>query len=107
MTSPHDKTRIICVRWEVMLLFLALTILVGCQGLSTGSKSTSTPPPQNNNSPGTLGVSTLTLDFSGVALGANKTLTLSATNNGATDITVSSITLSAPQFTLSKLTVPL
>jgi ASPM-SPD-2-Hydin domain-containing protein len=107
MTSPHDKTRIICVRWEVMLLFLALTILVGCQGLSTGSKSTSTPPPQNNNSPGTLGVSTLTLDFSGVALGANKTLTLSATNNGATDITVSSITLSAPQFTLNKLTVPL
>jgi hypothetical protein len=39
-------------------------------------------------------------------MGSSKTLTVTATNNGTADITVSSVTLSVPQFTLSKPTIP-
>ena len=97
--STHGKARVSVARWDAMAVLLALTVLVGCQGLSSGGNSA--PPAQNNSSNGSLGVSTVTLDFGTVAVAASKTLTVTATNNGTTDITVSSITLSAPQFTLS------
>ena len=103
--SSYIKARIRFSRWEAIAVFLALTILAGCQGLSAGGKS-QTPPPQQNDSPGSLGVSPLTLDSGSVPMGSSKTLTVTATNNGTADITVSSVTLSAPQFTLSKPTIP-
>jgi len=103
--SSHIKARIRFSRWEASVVFLALSILAGCQGLSAGGKS-QTPPPQQNDSPGSLGVSPLTLDSGSVPMGSSKTLTVTATNNGTADITVSSVTLSAPQFTLSKPTIP-
>jgi len=84
---------------------LSLTMLAGCQGLSAGGKS-ATPPPQNNNSAGNLGMSTLSLDFGSVSVAGSKTLSLTATNNGTTEITVSSVALSATQFTLSQPTIP-
>ena len=103
--STHKEARISFVRWEAMLVFLALTVLAGCQGLSAGAKS-STPPPQQNDSNGSLGVNTLSLDFGSVPVGSNKTMTVTATNNGTTDITVSSVTLSPAQFTLTQPTIP-
>jgi hypothetical protein len=104
--STHPKARIGFVCWETAAVFLALTILAGCQGLSAGSK-TQTPPPQQTDSTGSLGVNPLSLDFGNVPVGSSKTLTLTATNNGTADITVSGVTLSPPQFTLSKPTIPL
>jgi hypothetical protein len=103
--STHVKAKIGCVRWETVVVFLALAVLVGCQGLSAGSKS-STPPPQPNDTAGSLGLSTLSLDFGSVPVGSNKTLTVTATNNGTTDITVSSVSFSVPQFALTKPTIP-
>jgi hypothetical protein len=51
-------------------------------------------------------MSTLSLSFGSVSVAGNKTLSLTATNNGTTEITVSSVTLSAPQFTLSQPAIP-
>jgi hypothetical protein len=103
--STHPKAKIGFACWEAVMVFLALTILAGCQGLSAGSK-TQTPPPQQTDSTGSLGVNPLSVDFGSVPVDSNKTLTVAATNNGTTDITVSSIAFSAPQFSLSKPTVP-
>jgi hypothetical protein len=102
--STHIKGRIGSAVWEAIVLLLSLTMLAGCQGLSAGKSST--PPPQNNNSAGSLGMSTLSLSFGSVSVAGSKTLSLTATNNGTTEITVSSVTLSAPQFTLSQPTIP-
>jgi Abnormal spindle-like microcephaly-assoc'd, ASPM-SPD-2-Hydin len=105
MMSTHVKAGI-GARWEAMaVVFLALSMLVGCQGLSAGGKS-QTPPPSQQNNPGSLGVSSLTLDFGSVPVASNKTSSVTATNNGTTDITVSSVALSAPQFTLTQPTIP-
>src|SRR5271167_1324249 len=103
--STHDKARIGFARWDAVVVLLALTVLVGCQGLSAGKSST--PAPQQNNSPGSLGVNPLSLDFGSVPSASSKTLTLVATNNGTTDIAVSSVTFSAPQFSLSKPAIPI
>jgi len=88
------------------VVLLGLTMLVGCQGLSAGGKSSSTPAPSQNDAAGSLGASTLTLDFGTVPLASNKTLTVTATNNGTSNLTVSNITLSAPQFTLTQPNIP-
>lgn len=104
--DTHIKARIHDAGWEAIVLLLALTTLVGCQGLSAGGKS-SVPPPQNNNSAGSLGMSTLSLNFGSVSVAGTKTLSLTATNNGTTEIAVSSVTLSATQFSLNQPTVPI
>ncbi|MFZ0283932.1 MAG: choice-of-anchor D domain-containing protein [Terriglobales bacterium] len=103
--SGHDRARIVAKRWEVILICLAFTMLAGCQGLSAGGKS-ATSPPQQNDSTGSLGISPSSLDFGSVPVGNSKTLSLVATNNGTVDITVSSVALSAPQFTLTQPTIP-
>ncbi len=54
--SGHDRARIVAKRWEVILICLAFTMLAGCQGLSAGGKS-ATSPPQQNDSTGSLGIS--------------------------------------------------
>ena len=102
--STHEKATISIARWDALVVLLAITMLVGCQGLSAAGKS-STPPPQNDSS-SNLGLSSLSLDFGSVPVGSNKTLTVTATNNGTTDITVSSVTLSPVQFTLSQPPIP-
>ncbi len=107
LMSTHEKARRWVARWETIVVLFALTMLVGCQGLSAGAKSNTTPPPQQNDPSGSLGVNTLSLDFGSVPVASSKTLSLTATNNGAADITVSSVTFSAPQFTLSQPTIPL
>ncbi len=91
--------------WGIVAVLAALLILVGCQGLNAKGKSTSTLPP-SQNTVGSLGASTLSLDFGGVLVASSKGLSLTATNNGSSDITVSSVTFSAPQFTLNKPPVP-
>src|SRR5262249_52512058 len=73
--------------------------------LSAGSKQQN-PPPQQNDAAGSLGLNTLSLDFGSVPVASSKTLTATATNNGTNDITVSSVTFSTPQFTLTEPTIP-
>ena len=104
--TRRDRARIWSTRWEAIVVLLGLTMLVGCQGLSAGGKSSSTPAPSQNDAAGSLGASTLTLDFGTVPLASNKTLTVTATNNGTSNLTVSNITLSAPQFTLTQPNIP-
>ena len=103
--GTYEKARISGARWQALVVFLALTILAGCQGLSAGSKAQN-PPPQQNDSGGSLGINTLSLDFGSVPVASSKTLTATATNSGTTDITVSSVTFSAPQFTLTTPGIP-
>lgn len=102
----YDKARIWRARWEAIVVLLALSMLAGCQGLSAGAKSNPTPAPQQNDPSDGLGVNPLSLDFGSVPVASNKTSTVTATNNGSSDITVSSVTFSAPQFTLSQPTIP-
>jgi hypothetical protein len=104
--SAHDKARILVVCWEAIGVLLVLTMLAGCQGLSTGGKST--PPPQRNDSAGSLGVSPLSLDFGSVPIGNNQSLPVALTNvgNSGSAVTVFSVNVSNADFTVSGLSFP-
>jgi hypothetical protein len=104
--GTRGKARISVVHGEAIVVFLAFTMLAGCQGLSAGGKSNTAPPAQQSSSAGSLGASTLSLDFGSVAVASSKTLPLTMTNNGASQIAVSSVTFSGPEFTLSQPTIP-
>jgi hypothetical protein len=84
-----------------LLTLPMLVALVGCQGVSSASKSTS-----NSTTAGQLSVAPATLSFGSIALGANsvKQGTLTAVSS---DITVTSATWSGQGYSLSGITFPL
>jgi hypothetical protein len=84
---------------KLAMVLVCLAILVGCQGFS--SKPAITQPIG-----GTLSLSTNTLDFGSVTAGTSKTLTMTVTNTGITNITVSSASISSQYFSLSAPTLP-
>ena len=84
---------------KLAMVLVCLAIMVGCQGFS--SKPAITQPIG-----GTLSLSTSTLDFGSVTAGTSKTLTMTATNTGITNITVSSASISSQYFSLSAPTLP-
>jgi len=102
---PHVKT---CCRKDLgpktkgFIVFLALASLVGCQGLSPGS-----PSNQQTASIGDLQLSSTQLGFGKVVVGGSNTLTVTATNTGATAVTITSARSSTSEFLLSAPTLPL
>ena len=76
--------------------------MVGCQGLSEGPANQQ-PPAQK----GSLGLSSSTLDFGNVVVGSTGTLNVTATNSGATAVTISSAVPAPADFALSGITFPL
>jgi hypothetical protein len=84
---------------SVGLLLLSLAILVGCQGFSSSKPATQVQS-------GGLLLASASLDFGSVKVGASKTLTLSASNNGTAPVTISSAAISTKYFSLSGPSLP-
>jgi len=77
-----------------LLLVAGLTVLVGCQGFSTGGSG------QKQASTLSLSIVTSTLDFGSVAAGNSKTLTVTASNSGPEPVAVASAAISTKYFSL-------
>jgi Abnormal spindle-like microcephaly-assoc'd, ASPM-SPD-2-Hydin len=82
-----------------LLLAAALTLLTGCQGLSTASTS-------SQQQPSTLSLLTTTLGFGSVTAGSSKTLSVTAMNSGPASVTVSSAAISTKYFSLIAPSLP-
>lgn len=83
----------------VLLLLAALSLMVGCQGLSSG-------PPSGGQQSGTLSLAAANLDFGNVTPGTSKALTVTATNSGSASVTVSSVSISTKYFALAAPSLP-
>jgi len=94
------KTR---VGWDVLVVFLSLALLVGCQGLSAGAPSSQQQPPPA----GTLALASSSVNFGSVKVGASKTLTVTASNSGKASLTVNSAVPSSKDFSLTQPALPL
>jgi len=96
----------------LLVLFTCVTIL-GCQGLSSGSKAI--PPSSNSgsgtsagsNSQGTLTVNPASLNFGSVPAGKKLTLSESLINTGSAELTVSQATVTGSGFSINGLSTPL
>jgi len=89
---------------NTLLLLLALGTMVGCQGLSSGTKAT---PPSSSTQPGQLTTSQGNISFGNVAIGRDQTQVLTLTNSGGSSLTVFQVTASGTGFTASGATFPL
>src|SRR5579885_1677623 len=79
-----------------MFLLLAISFLAGCQGVSAGSRTSVT-----QQQPGNLSLSGNSVDFGSVIAGSTKTLSISVLNNGSQSVTVSGISLSSNNFSVT------
>lgn len=89
-----------------LCLAVCLSLMAGCGGGGSGATPTTppttTPPPP----PSSLSFSVTTLDFGSVTTGTPKTLGISMTNNGSSSLTVTQISASDAEFTLTGIVLP-
>jgi len=78
--------------------------MTGCGG---GASATTTPPPNNPPSSGVFQFSSSSLDFGSVSVGSSKALTISMSNTGGSSLTVNQLSMNAPVFSVSGVTLPL
>ena len=89
------------------VILAALTMLVGCQGISSAKNQNQPPfqPPPPTS--GGLALSSSSLSFGNVVVTASKTLTVTATNKDADKVTLSTASSTANQFVLNSPALPL
>jgi hypothetical protein len=89
-------------RWNALVVLLAFATMVGCQGLSTSNKTSTT----NNPKPGVLSVAPTSISFGIVKVGNNQSQPATMTNSGGSSLTVTKVTATGAGFTVSGLSLP-
>jgi hypothetical protein len=92
-------------RWSALVAVFSLATMVGCQGLS-GSSKTSTPPP-NPPKLGQLSVAPASISFGVVKVGNNQSQPATLTNSGGSSLQVTQVTTTGAGFSVSGLSFPL
>ena len=107
MMSDYGQTRNVTKNLQAGLglcvILAALTMLAGCQGISSAKNQDQTPPPTSSG----LALTSSSLNFGNVVVAASKTLTVTATNNDSNKVTLSSASSTANQFVVSSPALPL
>jgi hypothetical protein len=76
-----------------LVLLMAISVLVACQGLSAGGTGV-------NNSPGTLTANPASVSFGNVTVGKNASISGTLSNSGSGSVTISKATISGAGYTL-------
>jgi hypothetical protein len=79
-------------RWTALIVVLALALMVGCQGFSSG-KSSSQPPPA-----GSLSAAPASVSFGNVQVGTTQAQSDTLSNTGGTSLTITQSTVSGAGF---------
>lgn len=99
LSAPTPQDRILTAG-ALFLIIAALAGMTACLGLSSSGSG----PAQNQVS--TLSLAAANLNFGDVAVGANKTLSVSASNSGPLAVTISSAAVSSKYFSVTAPTLP-
>jgi len=97
--------KLVPARWNALVVLLALATMLGCQGLSSSSKTSTTTT--NNTKPGQLTVAPTNISFGVVKVGNNQSQPATMTNSGGSSLTVTKVTPTGTGFTVSGLSLPL
>jgi hypothetical protein len=92
--------------WNALVVLLALATMLGCQGLASSNKA-STTPPQNTAKPGQLTVAPSSINFGVVKVGNNQSQPATLTNSGGSSLQVTQVTATGAGFSASGLSLPL
>lgn len=91
-------------RWNALAIALALGMMLGCQGFSTGKSNTQDQGPQN---PGTLTAAPASLSFGNVEVGTSQALVDTLTNTGGSNLTVTDAAVTGAGLSTTGLSLPL
>ncbi|MGA8489104.1 MAG: choice-of-anchor D domain-containing protein [Terriglobales bacterium] len=97
--------RLLPARWNALVVLLALATMVGCQGLSSSNKSSTTST--NKTKPGQITVTPSSIGFGIVKVGNNQSQPATMTNSGGSSLTVSKVTATGAGFSVGGLTLPM
>jgi hypothetical protein len=92
-------------RWNALVVLLALLILAGCQGISTGKSSpqgTQDPPPG-----GALSAVPASISFGNVQVGTSQTQSETLSNTGGSTLTITQATFTGSGFSGTGLSLPI
>jgi Abnormal spindle-like microcephaly-assoc'd, ASPM-SPD-2-Hydin/Immunoglobulin domain/Immunoglobulin I-set domain len=98
--NPRNANHRGALAFLIVLALMPLVFLSGCSGLVSAGGNNLTPQI-------TVQLSPLSLTFSNVVVGQKSSQTLSVTNTGQNSVTLTQATLSATQFSISGVTLPL
>lgn len=88
----------------VLCLASLCFLMTGCGG---GASATTSPPPPPPPSAGVFQFSSSSLDFGSVNVGTSKALTISMSNAGGSNLTVTQFSMNGAAFVLGGITLPL
>jgi hypothetical protein len=97
--------KLLSARWNALVVLLAVATMLGCQGLSSSSKTSTTQT--NNTKPGLLAVSPISISFGIVKVGNNQSQPATMTNSGGSSLQVTQVTPTGAGFSVSGLSLPL
>jgi hypothetical protein len=95
----------ITVRWNTLVVVLTAVTMLGCQGLSSSNKASTSPPP-NNDTPGRLTVSPTSISVGVVDVGYSQSQPATMTNSGGSSLKVSEATATGAGFSVGGLSLP-
>ena len=98
--------KLLAARSNALVVVLALATMVGCQGLSSSNKASTTPPSNPTPKPGQLTVTPASVSFGVVDVGNNQSQPATLTNSGGSSLKVTQITVTGAGFSVSGLTFP-
>jgi hypothetical protein len=96
--------RPLAVRWNTLVVVLALATMLGCQGLSTGKPNSQTT---QNPLPGALSAAPASVSFGSVPSATRDTQADTLSNTGGTDLTITQVTVTGSGFSITGLATPL
>jgi len=91
--------------WNGLIIVLALSTLVGCQGFSSGSPAAPSTP--QSTSADSLNAAPASIGFGSVQVGASQNQSDTLTNSGSTTLTITQATVTGAGFTASGMDLPL
>lgn len=91
-------------RWTMLIVMLAVTFMVGCQGFSTAK--TASQGTTQSALPGALNASPANITFGNVQVGTSQTQSDTLSNTGGTGVTLTQAVVTGAGFSTTGLTLP-
>ena len=98
--------KLLAARSNALVVVLALATMVGCQGLSSSNKTSTTTSSSPTTKAGQLTVTPASISFGVVDVGNNQSQPATLTNSGGSSLKVTQITVTGAGFSVSGLTFP-
>ena len=99
-------TKPLAARWNALVVMVALATMLGCQGLSSSNKASTTTPPQDPTKAGQVTVAPSSISFGIVKVGNNQSQPATMTNTGGSTLKVTQVTATGTGFSVSGLSFP-